>query len=683
MYGMLCVSRSWPLDGADEGWMIQRGTVHGVSEFRLPQSKSIDGLAVDPQPDWTFDSLLIELSPIEKKLDTSSMFPVPFTKFRSRELSIMKDIRRSPRTFAIHISDYEIEDVGSDGDGDGDGEAREQFLVLGRRFACDKLYISDSDDSGDESAIETQYHLMDKVGLVEGAFLELTHEYHISIMEEIRNQILALETDLMSENEKFTSALARVEKHTEARRDMDRKLNMQYQRKIMISAMAELKSCSDASHPTGLVLIFLVLLVASHFLIFILADWATVQTKTDATFLSISVPSSSLGKMGSTSFLIGFSSRVSEGVVALEFAGATLMAVGFPRLCCLCPSLVCNEALDNHLTAIQRVHEHRSQIEESRIRDDAAFEESKRKEKALQEEKLRREKIRAEAEARLEAEKKRAEEAKAAALEAERRAAKEAAEKVVTENLRRASAALVPLKEADGLQTGSGSNIMQKATSAGNVFQGAARALELEGRRLQIYNEVAAQKKALGLDSNKDYRSHGKQIARQIRTISGSKGNVRAKTDELIKIFFIDSPWPQTTSVAMFAEKVVARCMNSIESIFAYGHVIALVSAQVPLTMDLLLAELNRVCIFTVPKYINNSESVFDTEETYKKAIGFQEEDGKIESKYDYLKQMVSYMKLYGALVQFLKNTCYGGHKLGASKICMVWKKVGHGLQDS
>ncbi|XP_059657810.1 mRNA export factor GLE1 isoform X2 [Cornus florida] len=477
-------------------------------ELGLPQS--IDGLTVDPQPDWTFDSLFIELSSIEKKLDTSPIFPVPFTKIRSRELSIMKDIRRSPRTFAMHISDDEIEDVGSD----GDGEAREQFLVRGRRFACDELYISDSDDSGDESALETQYHLMDKVGLVEGPLLELTHEYQISITEEIRNQIVALETDLMSENEKFTSALARVERHTEAKRDIDRKLDMHYQRKIA-------------------------------------------------------------------------------------------------------------EALDNHLTAIQRVHEHRSQIEERRIRDDAAFEESKRKEKALQEEKLRQEKIRAEAEARLEAEKKRAEEAKAAALEAERRAAKEAAERVATENLRRASAAVVPLKEADGLQTGSGSNIMQKATSAGNVFKGAARALELEERRLQIYNEVAAHKKALGLDSNKDYRSRGMQVARQIRTISGSKENVRAKTDELIKIF-IDSPWPQTISVAMFAEKVVALCINPTKSIFAYGHVIALVTAQ----------------------------SVFDTEETYKKAIGFQEEDGKIESKDRYLERMVSYMKLYGALVQ-------------------------------
>lgn len=56
------------------------------------------------------------------------------------------------------------------------------------------------------------------------------------------------------------------------------------------------------------------------------------------------------------------------------------------------------EALDNHLTAVQRDHELKSQIEERKIRSDAAHEEAKRKERALQEERLRQEKARADAE---------------------------------------------------------------------------------------------------------------------------------------------------------------------------------------------------------------------------------------------------------------------------------------------
>ncbi|PHU07885.1 hypothetical protein BC332_24374 [Capsicum chinense] len=80
------------------------------------------------------------------------------------------------------------------------------------------------------------------------------------------------------------------------------------------------------------------------------------------------------------------------------------------------------EALDDHLTTIQRDHKHRSQIEERRIRDDAAREEAKRKEQASQEEKARQG---SEQKPRFHTAEKVGKE-KAAALEAERKAAKEA-----------------------------------------------------------------------------------------------------------------------------------------------------------------------------------------------------------------------------------------------------------------
>ncbi|KAA8533231.1 hypothetical protein F0562_033236 [Nyssa sinensis] len=517
-------------------------------ELRLPCS--IDGIAVDPQPDWSFDTLLLELGSIEKKLNACSMFPSPFNKTNLRELPSATNIAKSPRAFLMHVSEDEMEAIESD----GDEAAHGRRLVAGRRFGCDELYISGSDDSEDEDELAVGTQLMDRMGLAEGAIIELTREHQLSVTEEIRNQILALETDMMNENEKFTSALARVEKYTEARREMDRKLDMQYQRRIA-------------------------------------------------------------------------------------------------------------EALDNHLTAVQRDHEHRSQLEERRIRDDAAFEEAKRREKAIKEDKLRQEKIKTEAEARLQAEKKRAEEAKAAALEADRRAAKEATEKIAAETSGRADATVVPPKEAVGQQMGasfeilndqskgSGSDGLKKAPSAGSIHKGTESALALEARRLQIYKEIAIRNKALGLGSNKEYRSYRMQIARQIKTISGSKENVRSKADELIKIF-LNSTCPQSISIAMFAELVVTHCVNSTKSLFAYGHVIALVTSQVPLALDLLLAELNRVCIYTVPKYINYSKSVFATEEAYNKAIGYREEDGRIESTDSYVARLESYMKLYGAIVQ-------------------------------
>ena len=60
------------------------------------------------------------------------------------------------------------------------------------------------------------------------------HKHSISIdeQEEIRNKISALETNLRSGSEKSTSALTQVEKYREARNEMDRKLDTQYQRKM-------------------------------------------------------------------------------------------------------------------------------------------------------------------------------------------------------------------------------------------------------------------------------------------------------------------------------------------------------------------------------------------------------------------------------------------------------------------
>ena len=54
----------------------------------------------------------------------------------------------------------------------------------------------------------------------------------LHFQEEIRNKFFSLETSLLGENEKSTSALLRVEKYREARRESDRKLDTQYQRKM-------------------------------------------------------------------------------------------------------------------------------------------------------------------------------------------------------------------------------------------------------------------------------------------------------------------------------------------------------------------------------------------------------------------------------------------------------------------
>lgn len=505
-------------------------------ELRCPQR--IDGIAIDPEPDWEFDALLSELNSLEMKLSTSTKVPVPFAKSRPRGFLKGKSGGESRKPFIMRVSEDEIEDTESEGEED-------RSLVAAKRFNCDEIYLSD--DSDDESTFEVQPYLMDEVGIVEGAFCELTHEHHLEVKEEIRNKISALETDLRSESEKSTSALTRVEKYREARCEMERKIDTHYQRKIA-------------------------------------------------------------------------------------------------------------EALDNHLTAVQRDHELRSQIEERKIRNDAAYEEAKRKEKALQEEKLRQEKAKAESEARL-----RAEEAKRVSLEAERRAAKEAAERQSIETSTRVAARVAQEEAAERqMNANSGtsnelkefaSNAAKKSQSASKVLRAAESALNLEQARLQKVKEVDESNQALRLTYNKDFSRYEKHIARLIRQISGTREIVSDKSREIVKILN-DPQCPQSVSISAFAKKVVSHCESSNNDPFACGHVIVLVTSQVPHAMDLLLAEFHRACIYTVPKHITYSESAFECKEAYYKAVGYREIDGKLESIEEYLRRLESYMKLYGALIQ-------------------------------
>ncbi|KNA25697.1 hypothetical protein SOVF_003200 [Spinacia oleracea] len=507
-------------------------------ELRCP--KNVNGISIDPNPSWNFNDLMSELSSLENKLynngSDSPLNPKPFVKSPARDFR--KIGRRGKnevkaKAFVMRVDDDddkmdEDDDEMDESDGKDGTEARS--LVPVSRFTCNDIYLSESDDSDNEEMQQMQVSVMDKMGVVEGAFLELTHEHQLGVKEEIRNQLAALETQLVVEKEKSTSALVQVEKNTDARRQMDRKLDLHYQRKIA-------------------------------------------------------------------------------------------------------------EALDNHLTAIQRDHEHISQLEERKIRDDAAVEEAKRKEKALQEEKLRQQKDKEEQEAaKLEAAKK-AEEERKTAQEAEK-LAKEAADK---------------LDKEKAPSTTSAPNVRLEVKSAGKLVRATENALKLEERRLQTYKELEDRNQQLiNSGSHTDYNRVERDIKRTISQISGTVENVRSKGTKLVEI--LNNPaCPQSVVVAMLAKKVIsiyeAPNTNFNSSAFACGHVIVYVSSQVPAVMDCLLAEFHKACIYTVPKHIMYSKAGFETEEAYYKAIGYRE-DGKLETTDCYLERLESLMKLYGALVQ-------------------------------
>ncbi|XP_062115043.1 uncharacterized protein LOC133829194 [Humulus lupulus] len=85
-------------------------------------------------------------------------------------------------------------------------EAQDRSSLSANKFNFNDLYVSDDDDSENESALEIQPYLMEETGLVEGGLMELTSEHQLGVKEEIRNKIFTIESDLMSENEKVSSA---------------------------------------------------------------------------------------------------------------------------------------------------------------------------------------------------------------------------------------------------------------------------------------------------------------------------------------------------------------------------------------------------------------------------------------------------------------------------------------------
>uniref|UniRef100_A0A1J3JYB8 mRNA export factor GLE1 n=1 Tax=Noccaea caerulescens TaxID=107243 RepID=A0A1J3JYB8_NOCCA len=190
-----------------------------------PCPKSVDGISIDPEPNWNFDSLVSEIESVEKKLNAFSKFLRPFTKKTSRTGS-------SGGGFVMRVSEDEMESD-EDEDSDEEEEDHRQICTAGKRFACDELYLSDEEsDSDDEFDCEPETFLMSKMGLAENALYEVINDHQAEVKEDIRNQVSVVEAELMNEIEKSRDAIARVEKYRETRKEVERKLDLQYQRKV-------------------------------------------------------------------------------------------------------------------------------------------------------------------------------------------------------------------------------------------------------------------------------------------------------------------------------------------------------------------------------------------------------------------------------------------------------------------
>ncbi|CAN6478255.1 unnamed protein product [Victoria cruziana] len=488
-------------------------------------TKSSCGVTCDPEPYWSLSGIVTELNALESK------FSNPFIKPR-KQREVMGKINVQGNI----VNGEFVLDASGEGMDDTDGGGS---MNMGSRFSCDEVYLSsDSEDECHGMGFQTrEIPLVNKTEAVRGYLLELEREEQLKVKEEIRDRLYLLNDYLRKEKERTISSFSCIQKDIEAKQEMDKKLDKQYQRKIA-------------------------------------------------------------------------------------------------------------ETCDIHLSAVQRDHEQRSEIEERKIRKEAASEEAKRKEKMEREEKERLEKLKAEAEARMKAERLKTEklamEAKAAA-EAQKRAEEEAAERAHEEALKKKAAEASQRKVAE-----------EKSRTGGAVVKVSDMASKLENDRMGKLLALTEQNKAIVSSSSQAYKRHERQIRSLILQVSATVEVVRKKSLELVKI--INDPFcPQSISVATFAEKAVAYCETqnmNMSNAFALGHVIVLVTSQVPAVMAIILAEFHKACIFTVPKHIVYSKSAFETKGAYYKMIGYKEDDGNIESTDSYLQRLEAYMTLYAALIQ-------------------------------
>ncbi|XP_037452566.1 protein GLE1-like isoform X1 [Triticum dicoccoides] len=490
-------------------------------ELRCPR-------ALDPRPSWTLGDVLTELDALEATRRAAPPTPLK----QQPEWAGGGSARK--KAFVMRI---EEEDDTEEEDDNEDARA----LVTGARFSCNDLECSSFEESGDElDSCSTSYHLMEKRSLEKSILLELERDHYLKIQEEVRSKLSSLEVCHQNEIQRTITSFARLQKYAESRKEIDRRLDVQFQRKIA-------------------------------------------------------------------------------------------------------------EVLDKHLSMVQRDHEQKSQIVERRIRDDAAVEEAKRREQSMKEEKIKQERARQEAEARQKATAKLAADAQKAAYEA---AQKEAVEKEAAKSRAEAVSTSSQISQNSVAHATMATSTEIKSELPGIKIYADRSALEAESRRRALHDQVPS-----NIYLSKEYRRYDRQIGKSISKLMPTTDSVKARASELIKALD-GQDCPRPIACRLFADKMISivKSRNPTDKTFgklafACGYVMLLVTNQVPDAMGYLLAEFNKVCMYTVPKHLHALNAQARNTD-YFRLIGYQEEDGKLQSTEKYLVNVVAYVKLYAAMIQ-------------------------------
>ncbi|KAG6544760.1 hypothetical protein Mapa_013786 [Marchantia paleacea] len=312
------------------------------------------------------------------------------------------------------------------------------------------------------------------------------------------------------------------------------------------------------------------------------------------------------------------------------------------------------EARDMHLSALQRDHEQRYQVEEKRIRKEAAAaEEARRRELA----RLKEQQERAQAEAEEKARRLAEEEKKKAAAEAANRKAQ--ADAAAAAALQRAQQETKAKQEAEQqAQIRFNQEAARIRASSVPKPRVADNAAKLEEERLNKLRELQDSYKSLANDPalKKDLKVYERKIIKHLQQVSATQEQVRKKSAELIQTLKDPRGPPIQFMMVTLGRKILSQCESQVQKLpsfsFALAQVVVNVASQIPFVMESVLAQLHQVCVFTVPKYYVFNKTQYQSDEAYYKIMGYKEEDGKLESTDDYVARMNAYIAFYAALTQ-------------------------------
>lgn len=330
------------------------------------------------------------------------------------------------------------------------------------------------------------------------------------------------------------------------------------------------------------------------------------------------------------------------------------------------------EERDLHISALQRDHEQRSQVEERKIKREAAAEEAQRREKAAREERERQEKLKAEAEI------KRKEEALLAeklAAEAERRRQAEIAGAAALQRAEAEKLAKLQKEQTVKETVTNNTNAVPSASSSDGrlasdpkpIISESAAKIELARNKKMLALLMSSQNFQANPDLKKALKSCERSIIKILQQVSATQEQVRMKSMELMRLLTNPS-MQQSFLLTTFASKLMSQCETQVLKLppfaFPLAQLVVDVGSQIPETMDVVLAKLHEVCIFTIPKYFVFKKSQFENERAYYKALKYNEDGGKLESTDDYIARMNAYVAFYAAITQAEASSGINPHGL-------------------